>query len=209
MRCYCCISKRPDPEPRYCGLKNVNLDQINDFVWSAITKLIMNSKSLKDAINAQRAEHKADDLLLKTELENIDKLIKQKDDQIETLLDAYGKSRALTIDELDDKVGQGEQKGRVGTNRETIVQQLAKIELNKRVLLITEEYRELMAKSIKSFSDKEKFDFLHLVIDKILVDYDPSTNSHSIEIEGSIPIFDLERLPLPSGQLHQRYLRTV
>jgi hypothetical protein len=75
------------------------------------------------------------------------------------------------------------------------------------VLLITEEYRELMAKSIKSFSDKEKFDFLHLVIDKILVDYAPSTNSHSIEIEGSIPIFDLEKLHLPSGQLHQRYVR--
>ena len=207
MRCYCCISKRPDPEPRYCGLKNVNLDQINDFVWSAITKLIMNSKSLKDAINAQRAEHKADDLLLKTELGNIEKLIKQKDEQIETLLDAYGKSRTLTIDELDDKVGRVKlEKEELAQTRETIVQQLAKIELNKRVLLITEEYRELMAKSIKSFSDKEKFDFLHLVIDKILVDYDPSTNSHSIEIEGSIPIFDLEKLPLPSGQLYQRYV---
>ena len=41
MRCYCCLSKRPDPRPRFCGLKNVPLDTINNYVWVFISLIII------------------------------------------------------------------------------------------------------------------------------------------------------------------------
>ena len=205
MRCYCCLSKRPDPLPRFCGLKNVNLDRLDQLVWNTMKELVKNSGKLKEAIENKKGSFVVDEALSKAELEGIKKAVRDKDKEIDRILDLYGKSKALTIEELDKKVDQlKKQKENLQREKDEIENNVRNVELAKKNFVQAEEFMSRIREVIHNFTDQEKREFLLLAVNKIWVDYNEE-RGHTIEIEGAIPIFD-ETKPGVSNEFPTRPL---
>ena len=192
-RCYCCLSKKPEPEFRFCGLKNINLDAINNWVWNTIKELVKNSQKMREAIEAQKGSHLVSESLLYAELRDINRSIKEKEKKIDKILDLYTESKILSPVELDKKAKNIKgQKDDLVADQERLMERINKAKQAEQNLNCLEDYMEKVRKRIDNFIDQEKYDFLHLAIDKIIVDYDRISNTHNIEIEGAIPIIEKE-----------------
>lgn len=193
MRCYCCISKHPDPEPRFCGLKNINLDKLNNIVWEKIVEIVKNSKKLEEAIKTKKDLEWSGKILSDTGIEIIDKAIKKNDEELDNLLDLYNKSKVFTIEELDKKaIKIKSEREALVKEKEIIMKEKVESEITQENIRNIEDYMHKISKRINSFSEQEKYDFLHLFINRIVVDYDKNIG-HTIEIEGAIPVFDREK----------------
>jgi len=205
MRCYCCLSKRPDPLPRFCGLKNVNLDRLDQLVWNTTKELVKNSQKLREAIENKKGSFAVDEALSQVELESIQKAIEEKKGEIDRILELYGKSKALTIDELDTKVEElKKQREDLERQRDRVESKVKEMEAARSNFDRAEDFVRKTRAVIDSFTDQEKRDFLLLAVDKIWVDYDEE-RGHTIEIEGAIPTFD-ETKPRLGDELHTRPL---
>ena len=86
MLCYCCLSKRPDPEPRFCGLKNINLRKLNQLVWDKTREIALNSSKLREVIESQKEGSFVDGVELEVQLVQVDRLIQSKDEEIRDIL---------------------------------------------------------------------------------------------------------------------------
>ena len=192
MRVYCCLSKRPDPEPRFCGLKNIHLDRLNLLVWNIVRELLSNSEKLKQAIIQQQSEYFADEIILKDEIERLTSLKAERERELYRILDLYGKSQILSVQELDKQVRKVKDEIHViegeTAKLERKQQQRVNIEEN---LSEIESWSRQLSERIDHLSDQEKYELLHLVIDKIIVDYHEG-KGHSIEVRGAIPLFEQE-----------------
>lgn len=209
-RLYCCLSKRPDPEPRFCGLRSVNLDKINNFIWNTIKEIVKNSEKLKEAMEAQRGSQFVDDVLLETELTSINKAIQEKEEEIDKLLGLYSKSKVLSAEELDKKVNSvKKEKDGLIKHREEILNRIAMAKQAEQNLSYLEDYMAKVSKRIESFTDEERQEFLQQLIDKIWVDYDLAKRTHLIEIDGAVPIFEGIRIENVEITKDSRPLRHV
>ncbi len=205
MRLYCCLSKRPDPEPRFCGLKNVNIDKTNIIVWNKIKEIVKNSQKLKEAIEEQKGSHYVKGYISEIEVKNINQIIQSKEREIDRILELYSRSKALSIAELDRKVdGIKKQKDNLVQEREKISEEINRARQAKETLKHLENYMAKISKRIDNFTNEEKYEFIHLIVSKIIVDYDRDLRYHSIEIEGAIPIFrEEDRIPKYTPLLQQ------
>ena len=190
MRCYCCLSKRPNPEPRFCGTKNLHIDKINNLVWGEVSSIVKNSGKLKEAIKDQKDNSWVDATLHETESSLNAKAIQGKKEELDRLMELYTKSKTLSVADLDKKAGT------IKSELEALEEMKQKLDTRafqateiKQKMKKVEDIMSSVAKRIDSFTDQEKYDFLHLFINRILVDYD-SAVGHTIVIEGAIPLFD-------------------
>ena len=207
-RLYCCLSKRPDPDPRFCGLRSVNLDKINYMIWETIKGIVKNSHKLKEAIESQKNEHFVDSVLSETELESIERAIKEKDGEIDKLLDLYTKSKILSIKELDNKIKTYKDiKDALIKQRQEVTERINAASQAESNLKEIENFMLTVSKRIDSFTDSETQEFLNLVINKIWVDYDVSSKTHLIEIEGAVPIFEDFEIEKPEPKESYRQLQ--
>ena len=190
MRLYSCASKRYDPEYRFCGLKNVNLDRLNELVWSNIRRLIMNSNSFQTAV---KKGHSLIQKGKKDEIAEIKDLLREKEQverAIARLIKLYAATKAITVEQLDNEVN---------TLKETlfgIEKRLEKLEVlkvdsieNQFSLDSMELFRKELAECIDNLTDEERFDLLHLILSRIEVDYVPE-KGHKIEIIWAIQLPD-------------------
>jgi len=201
MRCYCCLSKRPDPLPRFCGLKNINLDRLNQLVWNATKELVKDSEKLREAIENKKGGFAVDEALSQVELESVQKAVEEKNEEIDRILDLYGRSKTFTVEELDKRVEKlKKQREDLERESERIESKIREVEVAKSNFGRAEEFVRKTRAVIDSFTDQEKRDFLVLAVDKIWVDYDEE-RGHTIEIEGAIPTFD-EVKPGVGEQIH-------
>jgi len=208
VRCYCCFSKRPDPLPRFCGLKNINLDRLNQLVWNTTKELVKDSEKLREAIENKKGGFAVDEALSQIELESIQKAIEEKNKEIDRILDLYGRSKTFTVEELDRKVEElKKQRDDLERESERIESKIREVEIAKSNFDRAEDFVRKTRAVIDNFTDQEKRDFLVLAVDKIWVDYDEE-RGHTIEIEGAIPTFD-EAKPGVGDQLHTHPLCQV
>lgn len=179
MRLYCCLSKRPDPLPRFCGLKNVNIDRLDQLVWNTIKELVKNSEELKAAIENRKGTFAVDEVLSQVELESIQKAAKEKSEEIDRILDLYGKSKTFTVEELDKRVEKlKKQREGLEGERERIDSKIRDVEVAKSNFDRAEDFVRKTRAVIDSFTDQEKRDFLLLAVDKIWVDYDEERGTY-------------------------------
>ncbi|MFC1698628.1 recombinase family protein [Candidatus Omnitrophota bacterium] len=189
MRLYSCLSKRPDPTPRFCGLKNVNLDYVNNYVKEKILKMIKDPKELEKALKVKQDDVWSKQELSKLQLEKIKKDIEQTEGQIDSILELYTKSKELkgiTIADLDRKTL------KLKERKEKLLTELKDaeswIEMSKHVNTALEACKEILIGQkgkIAKYSDKEWYVILHKLVTRITVDYDEVTGEHSLKIEGN------------------------
>ena len=190
MRCYCCLSKRPDPFKRFCGLKNIPLDKLNNLVWERVKELIKNSKLIKQLLEKNRIMGQAGDVLLGVQKDKLEQAIEQKGEEISNLLRLYGKSKSLSVKELDEGIEKvKDEKVELEEQLEAVNSGIRDMATSKDNMLKVEGMMQRLSRKINRFNDQEKYDLLHLIINKIIIDYDKD-RGHSIEIELGIPIVD-------------------
>lgn len=196
MRCYCCLSKRPDPEPRFCGLKNVPLDKIEILVWKKVGEMIKNSSLIKKRIETGEATSDATKLLLEAQEKKLEEAVDKKNREIDNVLSLRGKIKALSIEEIDKVIREKKE------TREMLVKDLETARKNKvndeqikQSLSLFKNYMKVMSHRLSSLTEDEKYELLHLIINRIMVDYSPD-DGHTIDIKIAVPILE-ETLPPP------------
>jgi len=174
-----------------CGLRSPNLDKINDFVWNSIVSIVKNSSKLKEAIESKRESLFVNDTLSEAELGSINKAIKEKDSEISKILELYSRTKSLSMEDLDKKVLE------IKSEKKILVKQANEIEIglsrlneSKENITKIEDYMKIISDRIDKFTDEEKREFLNLLVDRIIVEYDEKNRIHLISIKGAIPIFE-------------------
>ncbi len=206
MRAYCCMSKRPDPSPRFCGLKNINLDKIENLVWSTVLR-ICSSENIKNEL-AKHFEVKADkkDDLLK-QIESLKRKVKEKNKEKERVMRLYG-SGEFSEDEIEKIASTiNEEKQAIISNLELLTIKVTNLHDNQAFINSLSTAMEELKRIDTKNDAKGKRRILEMFIDKIIVDYHDfenlgidiieengnvvqPTNEHTIEIKLKIPLFE-------------------
>lgn len=186
---YCCISKRADPSPRWCGLKNIDIYKLDAGVWEQVRDLVKNSAKLTAAIERTKMTNKKDIVTLEAQQKWLEKQVTAKDSEIDRILGLYGKTTSLSMDELNRHVDQ------LKEDRLLIVTDLTRIKKSVQAVSNAEDASrsvEIWAKAIAEKVDKlnleKRREFLQIFVQKIYVDWDEASKSHFFEIEGAVPI---------------------
>lgn len=188
-RLYCCLSKRPDPEPRFCGLRSVNLDKINKLVWEKTREIAFNSSKLKEVIENKEAEHFIDDVEMGVQLSQLERLIEGKDNEIKDIIRRKSLYKSVTDEDIDKTISE------IKSEQNDLI--LQKVELEKKIsntrrakeqAKYISDYLKTIAYNIDSFTDEEKYEFLHLLIQKIEIDWDGISREHKTDIIYTIPV---------------------
>lgn len=190
QRLYWCSSKQPYPHKRWCGLKHIPLGNINRFIVEAVRALVKDSKKLEEAIRNRRERDFVDEAVSEAAINQLDKGVQEKDEQIKRLLKEYARGVVpqATLDETISELKQEQE--RLRREKQELIVRRAQIESAKKNLQHLEKYMAQVRERIDSFTEQEWFDFLHLVINRIIIGWDEQLQQHTVEIEGAIPIFD-------------------
>ena len=110
-------------------------------------------------------------------------------------MELYIKSKTFSVEDLDKKAGtiKSELEALEEMKKKLDARASQSIEIKQKMKKV-EDIMSSVAERIDSFNDQEKYDFLHLFINRILVGYNLSIG-HTIVIEGAIPLFDNKKHP--------------
>lgn len=196
-RLYCCLSKRPFPEPRSCGMRGLNLDKANHIVWSTVREYILNSKKLREAIKAQKDTTFVDRVGFDAELSTIRKKIAGKDSEVRDLLRARGRYKNIDEAEIDQLAGEiKSEKNDLKIREHELLQQLSKIDSIDDKSKEIERFLSTLVTRVDKLNENEKFEVLHVIIKAIQVRYNTSLKKHFLNICLALQ----ESLPQPAFQ---------
>ena len=199
-RLYCCLSKRPSPSPRSCGMPGLNLDKANKFVWEAIRGYILQSRKLREAIEAQKDSSFVDRIGLDAELAVIRGRIYEKDQEIKDLLRAKGRFTNVSESQIDELAGEikSEKENLLIAEHELLgrIASLDSIEIRSKEI---ERFLATLADRVDDLTDQEKSDVLHAIIGRVNVSYDHNLRRHALNI--SLAIDDDMRRAIHSKEM--------
>lgn len=188
MRLYACLSTRPNPEPRFCGLKRINIDKLNNLVWAKTKELVSDSEKIKEALKQAKDENIVDKLIQETTVESVDKRIKEIEQQIDRHLELYSRG-ILSVADLDRKACEYKGiKDNLLQERQQIIEKNEQVRKANENVKNIEAYLNSISKNMDKFTDQEKSEFLHLIIKKVMIDYNLERKEHSANIIYAIPL---------------------
>jgi len=195
-RVYVCLSKRADPEPRSCGLKSPNLDKVERVVWEQVRRIVFNTDLVRKAIEHGQAEGFVDSVEIEAEEGRLRHEIEARDAEIVDLVRRRGRYQHLSDDDIDRAILQVKQeKDALIQQREKLTKQIQKLDTARGNLSRLEATFRTLAKKIDKFTPQERYEFIHLIISRIIVDYDEKAKTHHLKMELAIP------LEIPQGEL--------
>lgn len=166
------------PLKKECICGSINAGKIDNLTWNEITKLLSNPKLIKQQYNRYS---KNKDLLTSSKIkdgERINMEIENVKEAEKRIVDAYS-SGVLTIDQIKPKLDQIKSRlQELETEKNNMT--IDSIKPIKRINsgLITKHFRTVLEK----ITPELKFELLHLLIDKIII------NGNKVLISGYIPI---------------------
>lgn len=188
MRLYSCLSKRPDPEPRFCGLKNINLDKLNHLVWEKSREIALSSSKLKTAIESQREDFFVNGVELEVQITQLERLIQSKDEEVKDILRRKNKYKSITEEDIEKVISDiKNEKNDLLIQKHEWEDRLNKVQRAKEQAKHIENYFKIVSQNIDKFSEQERYEFLHTLIDRIIIDYDETSKKHTVEIVYIIP----------------------
>ena len=192
-RLYCCLSKKPDPHPRSCGMPSLNLDEVEQKVWEEMRRLATNSERLREQLQAQQDKQYVEDVVTQVELDKVTRAIEQKERQIDALL------TNMELLERPEYVKRNitrlhDEKENLAKTQAELQERVARQQALKRKVNAIESWWKKVGRRIDRLTDQERYEFLHAALHQILVAYDPKTKEHLLSYELAIDIED-ELLP--------------
>jgi|GEM_PF-115026 len=188
---YSCPSGRYIQDIPSCGLRRINLSRIESFVWNTVKDLVLDSEKLRNRIEARHVELYANDAFNEDKIREYDKQAEALEEEKSRLLSLYSRSEIYTIDELDMKAKEIQDKidaaraeqSKFITSRERLLAQKAQINQ-------ADAYFKSIRERLDDFNDEERKKLVSLLCSRIVVDWDEERFTHTLEIEGVIPAFD-------------------
>lgn len=191
--CYCCLSKKPDPSPRSCGMPSVSLDEAEVTVWDEVRRLATNSQKLREQLQAQQERQYVEDVVSQVELEKTTRVIEQKDRLIDGLL--------TNLERWDQPEYLKRNITRLHQEKEELLkaqaqlqQRLAAQEAIKKRMGTLENLWEQIGNRIDRLTNTERYDFVHSFLKRIVVSYDPVIKEHHLALELAVEV-EQEVLP--------------
>jgi len=189
FKVYYCLSKRSE-ETKFCGMKSINIDKLNNLVWEKLLFILSNSDLVRKEVKRKFSNKKINIDEIKKEIKLLKEKLKEKDIEKENLIRIATKN-IITDDELkkylieieiekksiNDKINANEEKIKLIDEEESIY---------KWILILKDKIKELYYLK----DDIKKQRIIRTFINKITVDYIEETKNHVIEIEMKYPIYD-------------------
>ena len=172
---YMCSSKRQKP----CGLRSVNLDELNNKVWDLLTNDELQLKSIKDEIKSKNAPAKlAETLKKKKGVENQIKEIEARKEKIIILFEK---------DKIDLKEFESRSKSLESEKKQLVIflkSSLTEItELENQIKYLNESVIDSkILNTVNLWSNEEKKAYVDRKIKNIKVYWNPSVWQHLIEV---------------------------
>ena len=200
MRAYCCLSKRADPDPRFCGMKNINIDRLDYIVWNAVAGLVKNSDRLENAITLSKVNYTKDIVTLEAQLEFVRNELKDRQRQLERMIRLYSASQTITPMDLDVQVRKlKEESIPFESDMDKISRSLMALKTSNNQNQSVRDWAKSVAANVDNLSQEEQHELLDLLTKKIVVDWDAVQKCHHVQIEAALPLFG--RNPAPTTPL--------
>jgi site-specific DNA recombinase len=188
MRLYQCISKKPNPEPRHCGLKNINLDKLNTIVWTDLMNTLTNPEIISIELQKYIERKYSNTLKMRIAINEFQKKIEMKTIEKSKILDLYGKTEAFSMDELEKKVAG------INSYIKNTDHSLKKLQNGLSIYTNTEEahkrlksYLEMYNKHLAEITNEQKVLICRQFIERIVVDWEEGSG-HTIQIQYRLPL---------------------
>lgn len=186
-RLYCCLSKRPNPEPRFCGMRSINLDKTNSSVWSTVREYILHPHKLREAIEFQKDTSFVDRVGLEAELSTIRRRISEKDDEFENLIRIRGQYSNITESKINEIAGKiVSEKGDLKIAEQELLMTLTKLDSVIVRGLEIENFLSTLTDRVDDLSEQEQYEVLHAIIEKVFVSDNQDQKYHNINIRLAI-----------------------
>ena len=85
-------------------MKNVNLDRLNELVWTTVKSMIINSKVFKKSVEVGLKEFEKDNNREIREKKDLESQLEQIQTAIHRIMKLYGVIEAMTPEELDTQI---------------------------------------------------------------------------------------------------------
>jgi len=196
---YRCENRNPPPKGTNCPMKSIGQTQIEDAIWKEVLSIAENSEKLALLLKEEDQQANSSINTTKPKLEKFQKLLQEKVEEEERLLTAY-RQGVISLDELD------KQRTIMNKEKTELTRQVNKLEAEMRSLLfekgktkIIKDYIQEVWSKIRDFTTEELFEFYHVCIESIILNYDQEKDRHSIDINFAIPILSQEKKGVSGG----------
>jgi DNA invertase Pin-like site-specific DNA recombinase len=187
MRIYRCLSKR---NHKSCGIKNVNLDKMNDRIWLILMYVLKNWEELKQRYEQHLSSNIFSEDQVKRRVKSINRKIKKKDEELDRAISLYTKGR-IDLDKYDEIKNKIESEKSVLFENLIIEEKKLQIRSDQNDVL---EYLQRFSNGILSVarnaSNSEKRSVIEKLIEKIEIDYIEDIQDHEILIKLKFPLFE-------------------
>lgn len=190
---YKCGGRLPLPYGCSCRLRSIGQEKIENIVWNKIVEVVTNSERI--ALALKKNKEKISSLYIETEeeIKEIDKLIKQKSQEENRLLDLYQKG-TLPADLLEERISRiHKQHKELEEQKEQLLKNQKSRVVEKDRIVTIKNYMELIKEKIVEFNDEEKRKLCICLIRSIFVDYNERTREHLISIDFALPLLNAEK----------------
>lgn len=177
-----------------CNLPSVQMDKANQVVWGKVRELATNHKKLQEVLESELSKSSVDEVILQVERDRIERAVKEKDQRIDALLssnDLIGRPDYVkrNVDRLHAE------KLALESDFSKLTDQLAQVERVKQGRKRLEKNWLKIGKRLDSFSEQERFDFLHAFVSRVVVNYAEKTGDHVLDLEVVLEPAEEEQLP--------------
>jgi len=204
QRTYTCASKRFGYED--CGIRSVNLDKINSLVWEKSMEIALNSSQLREAVISQQSETFVDGVEFEVQLKAIDQQIAKKKAEIKDVIRRKEKYISITDEDMDLVIIEIKDEMKALEEQKRALQdKICRVEKTRKHIQHVSDYLSTISSNIKRFDNQQRYEFLHLLIDKIEVEYNELKREHTVEIVYIIPLEEpTEEVP-PIKELQRQW----
>ena len=191
-RCWTKNNREVPWEEGRCSMPSIRIDELEQRVWEHVRTLAKDATKLRSEMKAAQAKAYVDDVELRGQLADIEKVIAEKDRRIDALLDSRDLvvRREYVMRNVERLHGEKEQ---LASERDRLTRQLAQLERAKQNRALLEQAWTQIGERIDKLTDQGRFDFLHLATSQVIVDYDKTQDAHLLrfklraELLGEIP----------------------
>lgn len=194
---YECISLKPDPFPRYCGMPSVQQKDFNGPVWENVVRLVKDGNFLRQVLESNKLTQNKDMVTHEAEVVILDRAIKGKGEEIDRILSLYARSKAMNVEELDKAVGTIKtQLEALSKERQTLLEGVRRHEMARAAVKDLETLLAQVRRRIDKFTDAQKREFLLRTVERVNVVHDGK--DHQLEIHFK---FQVSKPPNPDNSV--------
>jgi site-specific DNA recombinase len=189
-RVYCCASKKPDPHPCFCGLKNVNIDKINNFVYREVINIMTSSSKLTRNLREYFSDVKEskEEILKENKflLSGLQEINNQKTHLIQLHLKKIIEEKEANNTLIELRKLEADYQRRLNQNELRIHSASQKSDVYSWIFKLQEKRNELL----ECTDEIRKREILKSLVNKIIIDYSEKEKTHIVEIDIKIPVFE-------------------